>query len=198
MKRTIAPKLFSSVLLATAMAMTPALATADRGESATSGMQQQVAEGWRMGSIQASLLMNTNLNPLDIKVEVDGNEARLSGHVDSDVNKQLAEEIALSVDGIDHVDNRLEVDADKAREKRDKERSDLRQTVSDTAVTTQVKTRLLANSEVSGTDIEVSTDKGVVKLSGEVESSSERDLAYYIARNTRGVQRVDNDIDVRN
>lgn len=69
---------------------------------------------------------------------------------------------------------------------------------SDTAITTAVKSKLLANSSTSGMDIHVETNHGVVTLSGTVGSDAEKDLAERIARNTDGVNDVTNDLEVSN
>lgn len=64
------------------------------------------------------------------------------------------------------------------------------QPVSDTWITTKVKTELLASSEVSGTDIKVETVNGVVSLSG-TASKAQAEKAASIARNIDGVKNVD-------
>lgn len=64
------------------------------------------------------------------------------------------------------------------------------QPVSDTWITTKVKTELLASSEVSGTDIKVETVNGVVSLSG-TASKAQAEKAASIAHNIDGVKKVD-------
>lgn len=68
--------------------------------------------------------------------------------------------------------------------------NDSAQPVSDTWITTKVKTELLASSDVSGTDITVETVNGVVKLSG-TASKAQADKAKSIAKNIDGVKSVD-------
>lgn len=68
--------------------------------------------------------------------------------------------------------------------------SDSAQPVSDTWITTKVKTELMASSDVSGTDITVETVNGVVKLSGNV-NKAQADKASSIAKNIDGVKKVD-------
>jgi hyperosmotically inducible periplasmic protein len=70
----------------------------------------------------------------------------------------------------------------------DGRRSD--QPVDDTWITTKVKSSLLADSDVSGLDIEVETVNGVVTLSGEVEQQAQIDRAARIARDIEGVTDV--------
>lgn len=68
---------------------------------------------------------------------------------------------------------------------------------SDTSITAAVKAKLLANSSTSGMDIHVTTNHGVVTLSGTVSSDAERQLAERIARDTDGVTDVTNNLNVK-
>jgi len=62
--------------------------------------------------------------------------------------------------------------------------------VTDTWITSKVKSTFLADSELSGIDISVETNKGVVTLSGVVASDAERDLAVAKAKEIKGVTAV--------
>lgn len=64
----------------------------------------------------------------------------------------------------------------------------------DSAITTKVKTALLADKDVSGLAIKVETYKGVVQLSGFATSETERAKAAQLARDVKGVKSVKNDI----
>ena len=57
-------------------------------------------------------------------------------------------------------------------------------------ITTKVKSTFMCSSNVDGSDISVSTDKGIVTLSGKVDSGAERALAIELAQNVRGVNSV--------
>src|SRR5690242_16936275 len=62
--------------------------------------------------------------------------------------------------------------------------------IDDAAITTAVKTKLLADSKVGGLKIDVDTSNGVVTLTGPVTSTAERTQALKLARGTKGVKRV--------
>lgn len=64
------------------------------------------------------------------------------------------------------------------------------ETIDDTTITTRVKTSMLNDPAVGGTQIDVDTYKGVVTLSGRVKSQAEHDQALAIARKTDGVTEV--------
>jgi osmotically-inducible protein OsmY len=69
--------------------------------------------------------------------------------------------------------------------------------VDDSTVTTKVKTKLYADADTSGWDIHVTTEKGVVVLSGTVKSSKEKSRAGEIARAVPGVKSVVNNLAVK-
>lgn len=65
--------------------------------------------------------------------------------------------------------------------------------VTDTWITSKVKSTFLADANISGLDIKVETNQGVVSLSGIVPTAAERDLAIDKARAIKGVQAVSAD-----
>lgn len=67
---------------------------------------------------------------------------------------------------------------------------DSSQPVDDTWITTKVKSSLLADSDVSGLDINVDTLNGVVTLQGQVDTQLQIDEATRIAREIEGVTDV--------
>ena len=67
----------------------------------------------------------------------------------------------------------------------------------DAAITSAVKTKLLADSRVSGMKINVDTSKGIVTLTGDVASMTEKTAALDLARDTKGVKSVVDKLTVR-
>lgn len=65
------------------------------------------------------------------------------------------------------------------------------QPVDDTWITTKVKSSLLADSDVAGTEVSVETINGVVHLSGYVDDQRQIDRAVEVARDIEGVTRVE-------
>lgn len=62
--------------------------------------------------------------------------------------------------------------------------------MSDSEITSAVKTKLLADKKVGGLKLDVDTDHGVVTLTGPVHSAAEKAEALKVARHTHGVKRV--------
>ena len=73
-----------------------------------------------------------------------------------------------------------------------------KETVSDQFLTAAVKTKLLADTQVTGMDINVDSYKGVVTLRGALRTQSEINKAIALAQGISGVQRVENKLVVVN
>lgn len=71
------------------------------------------------------------------------------------------------------------------------------QYISDAAITAKVKAELLASLEMKVLSISVTTDNGVVTLSGTVDNSIQNEQAVKIASHVNGVKSVKNEIVVR-
>jgi len=69
--------------------------------------------------------------------------------------------------------------------------------LSDAALTAKVKTALIDQKGLEGLTIHVNSYKGVVQLSGFVDTDVEKELAGQIARNVDGVVEVVNNLIVK-
>lgn len=69
--------------------------------------------------------------------------------------------------------------------------------VDDTAITTTIKAKYARDQTVSMTALSVETLNGTVQLSGFAKSAVEKALAESIARDTKNVRAVRNDIVIR-
>lgn len=66
----------------------------------------------------------------------------------------------------------------------------------DSEITTKVKTKFIGDPEVKAHDINVTTEEGVVYLTGRVDNQQQKDEAERLARNTNGVRDVVNHLKV--
>jgi hyperosmotically inducible protein len=69
--------------------------------------------------------------------------------------------------------------------------------VDDTAITTKVKAAFVRDEAVKALDVKVDTFKGVVQLSGFVDTAVQKERAAQLARAIAGVVEVKNDIVVK-
>jgi hyperosmotically inducible protein len=69
--------------------------------------------------------------------------------------------------------------------------------IDDGAITTKVKSALMADADVKSFDIKVETSKGVVQLSGFVDNQGQIDRAIAVAKGVEGVKSVDNKMNIK-
>ena len=168
-------------------------------DHADSRFEGEAYDAWLTGKIETVFTLNRELNPFRINTDVDHGNVTLRGNVESDIDKALASELAMGVEGVTNVDNQLVVSSEAGIIEQGRERisaagNSLMRWVDDATTTASVKTRLLANAETEGLEISVTTRNDVVELKGEVRSDAERQLAEEIARNTGDVVAVVNNL----
>lgn len=160
--------------------------------AAEKDLGSQLSEARQEGSIWTAFALNRHLNSFDIGVDVESGTAILSGAVQTGVERDLAEQVALGIEGVKQVDNRIEINpgADSRRQSA----SSLAQRFDDATLAATVKSKLLWNSNTEGLDIKVRAADGVVTLSGHAQTPAARELAARLAANTDGVSKVDNQL----
>jgi osmotically-inducible protein OsmY len=195
----------ASVIAASILGMSFGAPAIHAGENADRTMEQRteqaqaaIKDAWLQGKLESALLFNEYLNSFAINTDVKNGVASLRGTVESDIDRDLAGEIAESIEGITKVHNELAVDKAKtqaAKSSKDaQQREGFKQSVINATLTARVKTQLLMNGNTSGTAINVDSKDGVVTLSGVVDSDQERELAVRIASNTNGTQSVNDQL----
>jgi hyperosmotically inducible protein len=80
---------------------------------------------------------------------------------------------------------------------RDAKESTAKGYAGDTATTSEIKAKLLADENVPSRMVKVETTDGVVQLSGTVESKAQSERAESIAKAVDGVKSVKNDLKVK-
>lgn len=135
-------------------------------------------------TVKLALMADPRLFPYEIEVDLNGQEALLSGLVASEEDKLAATKIAQGVDGITSVTNKLKV----AKE--------LPQALSrkrDEAISQQVKERFKKSKTLDAAGFEVKTEEGVVSLSGRTRFQVIILEAAEAARQVPGVKAVRTD-----
>ncbi|ASA54829.1 BON domain-containing protein [Vibrio gazogenes] len=178
--------------IAAKIVLTTVLATSSATVLASDKWEKESMDAWLDGKAETTLLLNTNLNSFDINTDVEDQVVTLTGSVNNDLEKSLAGELVSGLDGVKKVNNELTV----VNPKTQNNDSDASVVLTDSKITTVVKTRLLMNTNVSGTDIKVTTDHQTVTLTGKVGSDAEHDLALSIANNTDDVNKVVDKLEV--
>jgi hyperosmotically inducible protein len=124
-----------------------------------------------------------------INVETFRGVVQLGGFVDNAQQKEQATKVARSVTGVKEVRNDLRVST--------KPDATAGQGYDDSMLTASVKAKLMENSDTKAHQINVGTEKGVVQLTGFVDSTAMKTKAGEIARSVDGVKQVRNDLEIR-
>ncbi|MEZ4599511.1 MAG: BON domain-containing protein [Syntrophotaleaceae bacterium] len=149
---------------------------------------------WLKSKLVTAYTLNEYLNPFELEVEIENGVAFINGTVDSPAERDLALEIAKGVEGIREVRGNILVKPGTLENARAED--EFFRVVEDATITAKVKSKLLWNKNTHGLNIDVSTRKGVVTLTGTAASGVHRDLAEQLAKNTTGVERVRNHLRV--
>lgn len=196
----------------------------------------ETKDAWIDGKAEATLLFNTELNSFKIDTDVNKGNVTLSGKVESQADKSLAESVVREIDGVTDVNNSLivlnsdtdlmvsqphtdmkkkmdnmsgdplianeehlvNIEDEREIDEMDKmDKEDDASSLTDAKISTLVKSRLLFESEVSGTSIDVDVENRVVTLKGTVKSESERMKALAIAKNTDDVNSVNDELMIK-
>lgn len=137
--------------------------------------------------VNAKFTGDSNVNPFRIDTDVREGVVYLRGEVTNAQAKARAEELARDTHGVTRVVNQVQV---VSRAEQDDER------LSDAWILTKVKAKLAADPEINPFNIDVDVDDGVVTLSGRVAKASTKIDAERLAGETKGVNRVVNELAV--
>ena len=130
--------------------------------------------------VKAALVDHDNIKSTDISVKTDQKVVTLSGFVESQAQAEEAVKVAKGVEGVTSVSDAKE--------------GSVKGYAGDTATTSEIKAKLLADDIVPSRHVKVETTDGVVQLSGTVDSQAQSDRAESIAKAVDGVKSVKNDL----
>lgn len=119
-----------------------------------------------------------------VHVKSDDGVVTLTGTVQDNDQKALAEDTVKNLPGVVSVVNNIKVDSAPAEH-------------SDAWIALKVRSELLFHSNVSATSTKVDVSNGVVLLTGTVDNSAQKDLTEAYAKDVAGVTSVTNDLVVK-
>jgi hyperosmotically inducible protein len=167
-------------------------------------------DAWITSQIHAKFFLDPDIKGLNINVDTASGVVTLRGEVHSPTEHKQALGKAKATQGVKQVVDKLSLtpgDRPAAADIRDKAVAALpRQAevkaraktaanrvgkeISDTWITTQVQAMYFLDRDVKGMEIDVTTNSGVVTLSGAVTSQAARQKALADARSIEGVKQV--------
>ena len=200
MTRLKISKTLLAVMLTSAVATGSAYAentTMDKAQSGVESAGQKVDSSMnKVGNfmddsaitakVKAALVDHENIKSTDISVKTEQKVVTLSGFVESQAQAEAAVTVAKGVEGVTSVSDKLHV--------RDSKSDSVKGYAGDTATTSEIKAKLLADDIVPSRKVQVETTDGVVQLSGTVDSQAQIERAESIAKAVDGVKSVKNDL----
>jgi hyperosmotically inducible periplasmic protein len=168
-------------------------------------------------AVKGKLAADDTVKSYRIDVDTKDRVVTLNGAVDTPVARTRAVELARGTDGVREVVDQLTVtpgvtpttgiddkvqgeardaarDADAKLDDAQKKAGDKTDQAGDmagnAALTAAVKTKFLADTDISGLRIDVDSKNGVVTLTGNVPTAAEKTRALKVARETDGVKSV--------
>ena len=139
--------------------------------------------------VKSALVDAKDIKSNDISVNTSKGVVTLNGFVSSQDQAERAVTLAKGVEGVKSVSDKLHV--------KDSTKSSVKGYASDTAITSEVKAKLLADDLVPSRNVKVETQDGLVQLSGTVKTKAQSDRAESVASAIEGVKSVKNDLPVK-
>ena len=173
-----------------AVALSYQQVSAEPVRKAVRSASSSASDAYLSGRLSSAFSLSEQLRGFPIEIRVQNSVVQLDGTLPSLVHRDLAVEIAESLEAVKQVHAQLNIDpaVEALAAAGD---THFAQAVLDASITARVKARLLWNSNTEGLLIGVDTHGGQVTLTGPVESKAVAALAVQIARNTGGVQKVE-------
>jgi hyperosmotically inducible protein len=170
-----------------------------RGEAGATdrGLTDQMTDAGITARVQSKFFLDDIVKARRIDVDTTAGVVMLQGQVASESERQQAVALARSVDGVRDVKSQLQVaPAAEAQTSAPPTTSGAAATVQDPWITTKIQSKYFMDDLVKAGQIGVTTNGGVVTLTGQVPSAEAKQRAEAIASQTDGVVRVDNQLTV--
>ncbi|OLC14257.1 MAG: hypothetical protein AUH29_10555 [Candidatus Rokubacteria bacterium 13_1_40CM_69_27] len=175
----------SIAVLVAASAPAPAQSATQDGKQAKADEGSAVKDSWLTTKTKTKLFADGRVKGRAISVETQAGVVTLRGKVESDKEKNAAEEIAKKVDGVKSVHNVLQVVPDAQRKAVDAKDADIKDAV---------KARLAKEDRLKDASIKVRSDNGLVTLTGSGVDARTKARAADLARGVAGVKAVRNEL----
>jgi osmotically-inducible protein OsmY len=159
-----------------------------------SEVRRAVEDASIAGSVTAAYALHRDLSHRSIVVETEDGRVLLRGRVQSDVESSQAENLARSVDGVESVENALEIDPDLASPN-GKARS-LGERIDDVALLAKIRTALRLDRETKALDLDVHVLEGAVRIRGRVPSEALRERVRDRVGTVGGVEKLEVELEV--
>jgi hyperosmotically inducible protein len=136
--------------------------------------------------IKTEMIKDSTVKARQIDVDTVGGHVTLTGVVETKTEARRAIEISEGVQGVKSVRNNLQIGKKSWTE-----------AFNDKYLVSKIKSKLIVEPEIRSLNIDVDVHKGVVTLTGIVESRDQKKRAIEIAQTTENTVRVVDNLQVR-
>jgi osmotically-inducible protein OsmY len=151
----------------------------------------EYSDSWMAFKIRSRLLVKANVSASNTTVAVQDGVVTLTGTANNLAQKELTTAYAKDIDHVKSVKNDMIVKAQPATGETIGEKID------DASITTQVKYALLSHKSTSALKTKITTNEGVIVITGEAASDAEKSLVTKLAQDVRGAKSVNNNMTVK-
>lgn len=141
-------------------------------------------------AIRSKLQWNKDVDDVGTEVMTKSGRVTLNGTAENQNAKDVIHKLALNTRGVKSVTNNLKIESSAVNKEAKRKNETESHNISDSWITAKVKSSFMYSSNINGSDIDVSTNNGIVTLTGKVNSGIEQSLAVETAQNIRGVKSV--------
>jgi hyperosmotically inducible periplasmic protein len=165
----------------------PGVTSVDNQITVKGEQPAESSDTWISMKVKAALLYRRNVSGTKTEVYVKDGIVTLKGVAADQAQKDLTTEYAKDIDGVKGVENQIVVT--KNLETIDETHGEK---IDDASITAQVKGSLLAHHSTSALNTKVTTNNGVVTVSGQARNAAEKVLVTKLVTDINGVQSVVN------
>lgn len=149
------------------------------------------SDAWLLTKVKTTLLFHRSVSA-GTTVDVKNGIVTLRGDAASQAEKDLTTEYAKDVDGVKDVKNEMVVSTPAKKTQPAKKSQTAGDQIDDASITGLAKMTLLYHRSTSALNTSVTTNKGVVTLTGKAKNAAEKDLATKYVNDVNGVKSVKN------
>ena len=173
-------------MLALVMVVVMTGCTSTRTQESTG---EYVDDTFITSKVKDAFAAEPTVSVFDVEVETFKGVVQLRGSVDTAEQAQKAAEIAAGVKGVKSVQNNITVKLIKPESPEEY--------IDDSVISAKLRAALVADPTISASDVKVEVYRGVVQLSGFVDTAEQAHKAGEIAADIEGVKSVQNNIIVK-
>jgi osmotically-inducible protein OsmY len=169
----------------------PGVTTVDNRIEIKGDRPAQNSDAWIGMKVKAALLYRRNVSGTKTEVYVKDGMVTLKGVAANQAQKDLTAEYAKDIDGVKSVQNEIVVS-----QSLETPGETMGEKIDDASITAQVKGSLLSHRSTSMINTKVTTNDGIVTVSGQAKNAAEKSLVTKLVTDVNGVQSVVNNMTV--